>query len=106
MFLLVIFELYHIGPLNLQPQPLQCVLLGLVVIGARYYHQHICHPLMHYEFGFQFQDAHTALGDVRAMAKVLPEMLEIGKTIKFPSELKSSPSFNAVGKILPRKSNA
>ena len=58
------------------------------------------------EFGFQFQDAHTALGDVRAMAKALPEMLEIGKTIKFPSELKSSPSFNAVGKILPRKSNA
>ena len=27
------------------------------------------------EFGYEFQDAHTALGDVRAMAKVLPEML-------------------------------
>jgi hypothetical protein len=26
-----------------------------------------------------FEDAHTALGDVRAMTKVLPEMLELGK---------------------------
>ena len=58
------------------------------------------------EFGFNFQDAHTALGDVRAMAKALPEMLEIGKTIKFPSQLMKSPSFNTAGKVLPRKSNA
>ena len=58
------------------------------------------------EFGFNFQDAHTALGDVRAMAKALPEMLEIGKTIKFPSQLIKSPSFSKAGKVLPRKSNA
>jgi DNA polymerase III epsilon subunit-like protein len=58
------------------------------------------------EFGYEFQDAHTALGDVRAMAKVLPEMLELGKGITFPSQLKKSPSFDATGKVLPRKSNA
>ena len=58
------------------------------------------------EFGFDFEDAHTALGDVRAMAKVLPEMLELGKSIKFPSQLKKSPPFNSTGKALPRKSNA
>ena len=57
------------------------------------------------EFGYEFQDAHTALGDVRAMATVLPEMLEKGKAITFPSELKKSPSFNATGKVLPRRSN-
>lgn len=58
------------------------------------------------EFGYEFQDAHTALGDVRAMAKVLPEMLELGRGITFPSQLKKSPSFDATGKVLPRKSNA
>jgi DNA polymerase III epsilon subunit-like protein len=58
------------------------------------------------EFGYEFEDAHTALGDVRAMAKVLPEMLELGKGITFPSQLKKSPSFDATGKVLPRKSNA
>jgi DNA polymerase III epsilon subunit-like protein len=58
------------------------------------------------EFGYEFQDAHTALGDVRAMAKVLPEMLELGKGITFPNQLKKSPSFNATGKVLPRRSNA
>jgi DNA polymerase-3 subunit epsilon len=58
------------------------------------------------EFGYEFQDAHTALGDVRAMAKVLPEMLELGKSITFPSQLKKSPSFDTTGKVLPRKSNA
>lgn len=58
------------------------------------------------EFGYEFQDAHTALGDVRAMAKVLPEMLGLGKGITFPSQLKKSPSFDATGKVLPRKSNA
>ena len=57
------------------------------------------------EFGYEFQDAHTALGDVRAMAKVLPEMLELGKGITFPSQLKKSPSFNTTGKVLPRKTN-
>jgi len=57
------------------------------------------------EFGYEFQDAHTAQGDVRAMAKVLPEMLELGKGITFPSPLKKSPSFDATGKVLPRKSN-
>jgi DNA polymerase III epsilon subunit-like protein len=58
------------------------------------------------EFGHDFEDAHTALGDVQAMAKVLPEMLELGKGITFPSQLKKSPSFVSTGKILPRKSNA
>lgn len=58
------------------------------------------------EFGYEFNDAHTALGDVRAMAKVLPEMLELGKGITFPSQLKKSPSFNTTGKALPRASNA
>lgn len=58
------------------------------------------------EFGYDFEDAHTALGDVRAMAKVLPEMLALGKGITFPSELLKSPSYAATGKVLPRKSNA
>lgn len=58
------------------------------------------------EFGYEFQDAHTALGDVRAMANVLPEMLKLGKGITFPSQLKKSPSFDTTGKVLPRKSNA
>ena len=58
------------------------------------------------EFGYDFEDAHTALGDVRAMANVLPEMLELGKGITFPSELLKSPSYNTTGIILPRKSNA
>jgi DNA polymerase III epsilon subunit-like protein len=58
------------------------------------------------EFGYDFEDAHTALGDVRAMANVLPEMLAMGKGITFPSELLKSPSYTATGKVLPRKSNA
>jgi DNA polymerase III epsilon subunit-like protein len=58
------------------------------------------------EFGYDFEDAHTALGDVRAMANVLPEMLELSKEITFPSELLKSPSFPSSGKVLPRKSNA
>lgn len=58
------------------------------------------------EFGHDFEDAHTALGDVRAMAKVLPEMLELGKGITFPSNLLKSPSYASTGKVLPRKSNA
>jgi DNA polymerase III epsilon subunit-like protein len=58
------------------------------------------------EFGYDFEDAHTALGDVRAMAKVLPEMLALGKGITFPSELMKSPTYVATGKVLPRKSNA
>ena len=57
------------------------------------------------EFGYDFEDAHTALGDVRAMTRVLPQMLELGKGISFPSELLKSPKYNATGKILPRKSN-
>jgi len=58
------------------------------------------------EFGYDFEDAHTALGDVRAMANVLPEMLELGKGITFPSKMLKSPSYAATGKVLPRKSNA
>jgi DNA polymerase III epsilon subunit-like protein len=58
------------------------------------------------EFGYDFEDAHTALGDVRAMANVLPEMLALGKGIAFPSELLKSPTYVATGKVLPRKSNA
>ncbi len=57
------------------------------------------------EFGYDFEDAHTALGDVRAMANVLPEMLVIGNGITFPSELMKSPSYASTGKALPRKSN-
>lgn len=57
------------------------------------------------EFGYDFEDAHTALGDVRAMTRVLPQMLELGKGISFPSELLKSPKYNATGKVLPRKSN-
>ena len=57
------------------------------------------------EFGYDFEDAHTALGDVRAMAKILPDMLTMSKEIKFPSELLKSPSFTSTGKVLPRKSN-
>jgi DNA polymerase III epsilon subunit-like protein len=58
------------------------------------------------EFGYDFEDAHTALGDVRAMANVLPQMLELGKKITFPSGLLKSPAFISSGKVLPRKSNA
>ena len=57
------------------------------------------------EFGYVFEDAHTALGDVRAMTRVLPQMLELGKGISFPSELLKSPKYNATGKVLPRKYN-
>ena len=57
------------------------------------------------EFGYDFQDAHTALGDVRAMAKVLPEMLHLGKGITFPSDLMKSPDFARTGKALPRSTN-
>lgn len=57
------------------------------------------------EFGYDFEDAHTALGDVRAMAKVLPEMLAMGKSIKFPTKLLKSPDTTATGLSLPRKSN-
>jgi DNA polymerase III epsilon subunit-like protein len=58
------------------------------------------------EFGYDFEDAHTALGDVRAMANVMPEMLELGKGITFPSKLMKSPSYVTTGKVLPRNSNA
>ena len=57
------------------------------------------------EFGYEFEDAHTALGDVRAMTKVLPEMLNLGKGIRFPIQLAKSPSLASTGKFLPRKSN-
>ena len=58
------------------------------------------------EFGYDFEDAHTALGDVRAMARVLPEMMSRGKKAKFPSKLLKSPPYTATGKILPRGKNA
>ena len=58
------------------------------------------------EFGYEFEDAHTALGDVRAIANVLPEMLKLCKEIRFPSELLKSPNFTSSGKVLPRKSDA
>ena len=58
------------------------------------------------EFEVSFPNAHTALGDVRAMSKVLPEMLEMASGISFPSQLMSSPGFARTGKTLPRKSNA
>ena len=58
------------------------------------------------EFGYEFKDAHTALGDVRAMAKVFPEMLELAQGITYPSQLKKSPMIQTTGKALPRASNA
>lgn len=58
------------------------------------------------QFGVSFPNAHTALGDVRAMSKVLPEMLEMASEISFPSQLVQSPELARTGKTLPRKSNA
>jgi DNA polymerase III epsilon subunit-like protein len=39
----------------------------------------------------QIEDAHTALGDVRAMAKVLPRMLESSATIYYPKPFSKLP---------------
>jgi DNA polymerase-3 subunit epsilon len=58
------------------------------------------------EFGFDFRDAHTAYGDVSAMAKVLPELLRQSKKITFPTQLIQSPAFRATGKTRPRNSRA
>ena len=58
------------------------------------------------EFGVRFPNAHTALGDVQAMAQVVPEMLEMSTGISFPSRLTASPEFTKTGKTFPRKSNA
>ena len=58
------------------------------------------------DFGVSFPNAHTALGDVRAMSKVLPEMLEMASVLTFPSQLNPSPEFLRTGKTVPRKSNA
>lgn len=53
-------------------------------------------------FGKTIENAHTALGDVRAMAKVLPEMLRMASPIKYPTQLSKSPNVVASGKTLPR----
>ena len=53
-------------------------------------------------FGYTFEDAHTALGDVRAMAKVFPSMMTMARPIKFPSQLVKLPTYASTGKTLPR----
>ena len=57
-------------------------------------------------FGYDFEDAHTALGDVHAMTRVFPELLKISDTIKFPSKLLKSPSYDATGIMTKRPSRA
>lgn len=47
-------------------------------------------------------DAHTALGDVRAMAKVLPRMLESSATIYFPKPFSKLPKVNTDLKVKVR----
>jgi DNA polymerase III epsilon subunit-like protein len=55
-------------------------------------------------FDIEFKDAHTAYGDVRAMATVFPEMLAMSKEIKFPTTLQKSPIVKSTGKMKPRLS--
>jgi DNA polymerase III alpha subunit (gram-positive type) len=54
-------------------------------------------------FDIEFNDAHTAYGDVKAMAKVFPEMLAMSKEIKFPTNLSKSPIVKSTGKLKPRQ---
>jgi DNA polymerase III epsilon subunit-like protein len=53
-------------------------------------------------FDFSFEDAHTALGDVRAMAKILPALIDNVNPIRYPNTLSSSPLLEGKGKSLPR----
>ena len=53
-------------------------------------------------FDQTIDNAHTAMGDVLAMAKFLPQMLAKTRTIKFESNHRPLPSFNSVGKARPR----
>ena len=53
-------------------------------------------------FGETIENAHTAMGDVLAMTKILPPMLKMAKPIKFPSRLVQSPVVKTSGKVLPR----
>jgi len=54
------------------------------------------------EFGYDFKDAHTALGDVRAMSKILPQMLSRATNLKYPTALNKPPACRPTGKTLPR----
>ena len=53
-------------------------------------------------FGETIENAHTAMGDVLAMTKILPSMLKMAKPIKYPSQLVQSPEVKTSGKVLPR----
>jgi DNA polymerase III epsilon subunit-like protein len=53
-------------------------------------------------FGETIENAHTAMGDVLAMTKILPPMLKMAKPVKYPSPLVESPSVKTSGKLLPR----
>jgi len=53
-------------------------------------------------FDCKFEDAHTALGDVRAIAKVLPKLINMSKKLKYPSNLVKSPFHSVTGSTLPR----
>lgn len=53
-------------------------------------------------FGYNFEDAHTAMGDVRAMAKIFPEMLERSKPITYPVQAPTLPSLPGSGKTRVR----
>lgn len=50
----------------------------------------------------RIDDAHTALGDVRAMAKVLPRMFEESKKVFYPKAFSELPQVNAPFKAKPR----
>ncbi|MBI3430516.1 MAG: 3'-5' exonuclease [Actinobacteria bacterium] len=50
----------------------------------------------------RIDDAHTALGDVRAMAKVLPRMFEESKKLYYPKAFSELPQINTVFKAKPR----
>lgn len=54
-------------------------------------------------FGEKIENAHTAMGDVLAMTKILPQMLKLAKPIRYPSQLAQTPDVKTTGKVLPRR---
>lgn len=50
----------------------------------------------------RIDDAHTALGDVRAMAKVFPRMIEESQRVFYPRAFSELPQINAPFKAKPR----
>lgn len=52
--------------------------------------------------GQGIDNAHTALGDVRAIGKVLNIMLGSAKPISYPAPMSSLPSFTKSSKLVPR----